>query len=40
MKQVHISISDELKKELEKEAKSRGLTLNGYIRMVLIERGK
>lgn len=40
MKQIHINLSMELAKELEQEAKSRGLTLNGYIRMVLIERGK
>lgn len=37
---IHITISDELKKQLEEEAKAKGLSLTGYIRMILIERGK
>lgn len=40
MKEIHIVIDDELKKQLQKEAKSKGLSLNSYIRMLLIERGK
>lgn len=37
---IHIQISEELKEELKKEAESKGLSLNAYIRMILIERGK
>jgi predicted HicB family RNase H-like nuclease len=37
---IHIQISEELKEELRKEAESKGLSLNAYIRMILIERGK
>ena len=35
---IHIKISQELKEELQKEAESKGLSLNSYIRMLLIER--
>lgn len=35
---VHISMSKEMKKELINEAKEKGLTLNGYIRMILLAR--
>lgn len=37
---IHIKIDDVLKTKLEKEAKSKGLSLNAYIRMLLIERNK
>ena len=37
---LHITIDDELKKELQREAKEKGLSLNAYIRMLLIERKK
>ena len=37
---LHITINEELKKQLEEEAKLKGLTLNAYIRMLLIERKK
>lgn len=37
---IHIKIDEELKKELVFEAKARGLSLNAYIRMLLIERNK
>ena len=37
---IHIKIDDNLKKELNNEAKAKGLSLNAYIRMILIERGK
>ncbi|MDY5929673.1 MAG: toxin-antitoxin system HicB family antitoxin [Candidatus Onthovivens sp.] len=37
---IHIKINDELKRQLEKEAKEKGLSLNAYIRMLLIERKK
>ena len=37
---IHIKIDEELKDELIKEAKAKGLSLNSYIRMILIERGK
>ena len=38
--QLHIDVGKELKEQLKKEAKQKGLTLNAYIRMLLIERGK
>ncbi len=37
---IHIKIDEELKEQLEKEAKAKGLSLNAYIRMLLIERKK
>ena len=37
---IHIKIDNELKKQLEKEAKEKGLSLTAYIRMLLIERNK
>lgn len=37
---LHIKIDDDLKRQLEEEAKTKGLSLNAYIRMLLIERGK
>lgn len=37
---LHIAIDEELKKQLEEEAKLKGLTLTAYIRMLLIERNK
>lgn len=37
---LHIAIDKELKKQLEEEAKLKGLTLTAYIRMLLIERNK
>lgn len=37
---IHIRIDEKLKKELEEEAKNKGLTLNAYVRMLLIERSK
>lgn len=37
---LHIAIDEELKKQLEEEAKLKGLTLTAYIRMLLIERKK
>lgn len=37
---IHITINEELKKQLEEEAKLKGLTLTAYIRMLLIERKK
>lgn len=40
MKVLHIQIDSELKKQLEEESKKKGLSLNSYIRMLLIERKK
>lgn len=40
MNYIHIQITDDLKKELQEEANSKGLSLNAYIRMLLIERSK
>ena len=37
---IHITISDELKNELVEEAKKLELSLNSYIRMLLVERKK
>ena len=37
---LHITINEEVKKQLEEEAKLKGLTLTAYIRMLLIERKK
>lgn len=37
---IHIKIDEHLKQELESEAKLKGLSLNAYIRMLLIERKK
>ena len=33
-------VSKELKEQLKKEAKERGLTLSGYIKSILAERNK
>lgn len=35
---LHIRIDDRLKEQLEEEAAAKGLSLNAYIRMLLIER--
>lgn len=37
---LHIMVNENLKRELNQEAKAKGLSLNAYIRMLLIERGK
>lgn len=37
---LHIKIDDDLKRKLEEEARQKGLSLNAYIRMLLIERDK
>ena len=37
---IHIKIDEKLKEQLENEAKAKGLSLNAYIRMLLIEREK
>lgn len=37
---IHIKIDESLKEKLKEEAKSKGLSLNAYIRLILIERGK
>lgn len=37
---IHIKVDDDLKKELIDEANAKGLSLNAYIRMILIERKK
>lgn len=39
-KMLHIAISEDLKRKLNEEAKTKGLSLNAYIRMLLIERSK
>lgn len=40
MEYLHIQIDNELKETLKKEAEAKGLSLNSYVRMLLIERGK
>ena len=37
---IHIAIDKEIKEELKEEAKAKGISLNGYIRMILLERKK
>ena len=37
---MFINLGDELKEELQKEAKKKGLSLTAYIRMILLERKK
>jgi len=37
---IHIVIDGDLKKTLSEEATQKGLSLNAYVRMILIERGK
>lgn len=37
---MFLNIDDNLKKELQEEAKAKGLSLTSYIRMILIERKK
>lgn len=37
---MYLNIEEELKEQLKKEAKEKGLTLTAYIRMILIERDK
>lgn len=37
---VHLPLSKKLHKQLEEEAKAKGLTIVAYVRMLLIERGK
>lgn len=40
MEQICLTLNNELKEKLRSEAKEKGLTLNAYIRMLLIERNK
>lgn len=37
---MFLNIDKELKEDLQKEAKEKGLSLTAYIRMILINRGK
>lgn len=37
---MFLNIDQELKEQLKKEAKEKGLSLTSYIRMILLERGK
>ena len=39
-KVLHITVSEQLKEQLKKESEQKGLSLNAYVRMLLIERGK
>lgn len=40
MKEIHITISEELKKQLKKESEEKGLALASYIRLIISERKK
>lgn len=35
---IHILVNKVFKEELKNEAKSKGLSLNAYIRLILLER--
>lgn len=37
---IHIQVDEDFKKELENEARKKGISLNGYIRMILLTRDK
>ena len=37
---MFLNIGDDLKKELQKDAKKKGLSLTAYIRLILLERNK
>lgn len=37
---IHLKIEEKLKEDLKEEASKKGLSLNSYIRMLLIERNK
>lgn len=39
-KYIHFQVEEELKKQLLNEAKEKGLSLNSYIRMIILERKK
>lgn len=39
-KSILLTLNEELKNELETEAKKKGLNLTSYIRMLLVERKK
>lgn len=37
---LHVQVRNDLKAQLEKEAEEKGLSLNAYVRMILISRIK
>ena len=37
---IYLRIDDDLKKQLQEEAKQKGLTLSAYIRLIVSERWK
>lgn len=37
---IHVQVDEDFKKELENEARKKGISLNGYIRMILLARDK
>ena len=37
---IYLRIDDDLKKQLQEEAKQKGLTLSAYIRLIVSERDK
>jgi antitoxin component of RelBE/YafQ-DinJ toxin-antitoxin module len=37
---IYLRIDDDLKKQLQEEAKQKGLTLSAYIRLIISERVK
>lgn len=39
-KKIHIDVEEKLKIQLQQEAKQKGLSLNSYIRIILLERKK
>lgn len=40
MKEIHIKISEELKKKLQQEADEKEIPLATYIRLIIAERNK
>lgn len=38
LKKIHISIDENLKDKLDKEAKTKGLSLSSYIRLIILGR--
>lgn len=39
-KYIHVQVGEDLKKKLRQQANEKGLSLNAYVRMILIEGSK
>jgi predicted HicB family RNase H-like nuclease len=40
MEQIHLYVNSKLKTEIEKKAAEKGLSVNAFIRMIIIEKIK